>query len=167
MSISHKVLVDVDTSKEVNEEFHFRDPAGNIVQEKVDYEWLHVRCSKCQLWGHSDNQWTKKTVPVQCWVPMVTESKALPSEVKQLDILQIKIAKQLDEKGDASVGPVSQMEKTKDEWVVVKKKGSLKNKSSAAHVSDGVAIQHEESNTALVMKVEVNGVGKPTNVGVT
>ncbi|GAB2233636.1 hypothetical protein Droror1_Dr00002863 [Drosera rotundifolia] len=59
--------------KKVNKEFHFWEAVGNIVKQKVDYEWLHV--------------------------PKVTESKALPSEVKQLDILQIKIAKQLDEKG--------------------------------------------------------------------
>lgn len=48
MSISHKVLVDVDTSKEVNEEFHFEDPAGNIVQQKVDYDMME------------DKKWDKK-----------------------------------------------------------------------------------------------------------
>ncbi|GAB2275118.1 hypothetical protein Dimus_039109 [Dionaea muscipula] len=57
-----RVLVDVDTTREVVEEVQFIGPGGQRFVQKVFFEWFPHKCSKCDGWGHKED-WCKCAIP--------------------------------------------------------------------------------------------------------
>lgn len=69
-----RVLVDVDTIKELVEVISFKGPDGQLKTQEVVYEWLPCKCSRCGLWGHKLKDCKKAVQQKQIWV-----KKALPN----------------------------------------------------------------------------------------
>ncbi|MDV3201195.1 MAG: DUF4283 domain-containing protein, partial [Sweet potato little leaf phytoplasma] len=55
-----RVLVEVDPSILPDEVF-FEDDNGNVITQKVTYEWKPVLCGKCTMYGHDSKMCRKNT----------------------------------------------------------------------------------------------------------
>lgn len=47
-----RILVDVDISQEIIEEFGLIGPSGDRIKQRVEYEWLPIMCQTCKKWRH-------------------------------------------------------------------------------------------------------------------
>ncbi|KAL9249473.1 hypothetical protein AKJ16_DCAP14614 [Drosera capensis] len=57
-----RVLVDIDTTKDIVEEVEIKAPGGVMITQKVYYEWTSIKYGKCQFWDHK-TEVCRATVP--------------------------------------------------------------------------------------------------------
>lgn len=48
-----QILVEMDVTKETPKSVKIAYPNGNIIEQKVVYDWLPHFCKKCQIIGHN------------------------------------------------------------------------------------------------------------------
>ncbi|XP_058782915.1 uncharacterized protein LOC131657547 [Vicia villosa] len=64
-----RILVEVDTTREMIKEIAIKDCEGRIMKQPVEYEWKPLFCDRCQSIGHKckdfvKRQWKPKAKPV-------------------------------------------------------------------------------------------------------
>ncbi|XP_058752249.1 uncharacterized protein LOC131625409 [Vicia villosa] len=118
-----RVLVEVDITQKLLEEIVIKDKEGNVVIQKVEYEWRPNLCEKCQAVGHNCEFKIKK----KQWQPKnKTISIEKQQEVKEEEHLEAK------KEGTAEVTTTPNHAGLFDDtiWTVIGKQGSGRGKST-------------------------------------
>ena len=63
-----RVCVEIKVGAKLPEVVMVQDETGNIVEQKIEYEWLPVSCGNCGVFGHAETRCLKKPKMVQQWV---------------------------------------------------------------------------------------------------
>lgn len=65
-----RVLVEVDITKPLPTAIKYANEKGDLVDQRVIYDWIPFFCSKCQKVGHDCNRKQNRTPAVtQIWIP--------------------------------------------------------------------------------------------------
>ncbi|XP_060212231.1 uncharacterized protein LOC132639853 [Lycium barbarum] len=84
-----RLLVEVDMGAELPDVVLFRNERGNIIDQKVVYDWKPTLCSFCKKYGHTDEVCRKKNPPKQKEpeVPRVQEIQVVPPGPKAVQLV--------------------------------------------------------------------------------
>lgn len=67
-----RVMVEVRMNQSFYETIQFVNERDEVVEQKVEYEWLLISCSLCKRVGHEERQCMKKVgATKKKWVPKV------------------------------------------------------------------------------------------------
>lgn len=64
-----RLLIEVDMNAKLPDKVYFRNEKGNLVEQKLQYDWKPTLCEHCQKYGHSEEECRKKKAPVQVQHP--------------------------------------------------------------------------------------------------
>ena len=72
-----KVCVEIDAAVEMPRSIKVEMKNGHRVSVSVTIPWMLVKCSHCQIFGHSDKDCSSKTVSafMKVWVPKKIEKE--------------------------------------------------------------------------------------------
>ncbi|XP_058765287.1 uncharacterized protein LOC131638757 [Vicia villosa] len=71
-----RVLIEVDVTKELKSQITIRDPAGEKMNQQVEYEWKPSFCTLCNKVGHRCKQKTEKATQVYVKKQQTTSNDA-------------------------------------------------------------------------------------------
>lgn len=86
-----RMLVTAGIQEEPKPVVHYVLEGGRMMEQKVKYEWLPVRCSGCHGFGHK-NEVCRKQVQRRVWVP-----KKKWNEVKRAELELPELSKQSEQ----------------------------------------------------------------------
>lgn len=80
-----RILVEVDITRKLMDEFTIKDLDGKMIRQKIEYEWRSKFCEKCQKVGHKCGEEVKRKIwkpKPQQREPILENTQTTPKEDK-------------------------------------------------------------------------------------
>lgn len=84
-----RIMVEVNFNEELPNTVDFVNDEGNLMKQRVVYEWRPITCSHCHMMGHSESDCRKNSKEKLVWRPVQKDRRTdTPPEVQDNSIEQ-------------------------------------------------------------------------------